>query len=668
MVYLAGIIAGLVLCLGYGWFSLALSGAGLLAFISYFSRGRLFSSFSLSLFLSALYSAGSVAFDFTSMGLWLVSLYLGKLLFLPLPRQGFPYLSIPLAFWTLLNFLTHKTFEFHFLLPALVACLPCVKIPELGGRLQRASTGILWAIFILIGTIPILVPHSEGGGVAFIENGKWAKTDEPFRLEGLDIASSYSYSEFLHLIGGHLASPETLTKKERIAWIITPTTPLSEQELAALEKWVLQGGHLVAVSDHTDLFGHARTMNSVLYRFGLQCTYSATITDKSRDPITYGDGTSYSILTGNTVLGPSIWPLATTLEFMEGAYYARPNFFGPLSPQQNTPFGRWLIMGCKAFGRGMVTLVTDSTVLSNFAVYQPGTSEFIERAQSRPLMATLMGWLPLGGIVSLLIALLAGWRRAIPVCLLGLFAFTEMAGPKLNWSEHDLIWSGERSLVLDNANPRGSFTTAFSISALSGSRPKWKDCPSSSDKGIWVAKTPPPNKNWKWLSPEKNKQAEYIQHDSGFNALLGALGTEPLLGWQSIKNTQRALAGSIWTDDHMGTWWFDRGLSPSRQARFQSFLDWINSKPLQPNPEAFNPNTSEYTDYVFKMEGGGNEIPLKCPKLPMGDTPILIGNGISAQMVKIDGRDALISVSPWMEYWQSPKIWTATEKKGEKEK
>jgi hypothetical protein len=221
---------------------------------------------------------------------------------------------------------------------------------------------------------------------------------------------------------------------------------------------------------------------------------------------------------------------------------------------------------------------------------------------------------------------------------------------------------------LDNSNPSESLTTAFSISALSGRRPRWIDSSASNVDGIWVSKTPPPNKNWRWLTPQRNKNAEIIPHDASFNPLLGALGTEPLLGWQSIQDHQFALAGSIWTDDHMGTWWFDRGLSPARQARFQAFLDWINSKPLPPNPEAYAPKNSETTEFVLRMEGSDKEIPLKCPKLPKADSPILIGNGISAQMGKIQGRDTLISVSPWMEYWQSPKIWTATEKKGEKEK
>jgi hypothetical protein len=325
-------------------------------------------------------------------------------------------------------------------------------------------------------------------------------------------------------------------------------------------------------------------------------------------------------------------------------------------------------MGCKSFGKGYITLVTDSTVFSNFAVFQPGTAGFIEKAQSRPLMATLLKWLPLGFFVTLLIALLAGWKRPLPVCLLGCLSLISLPGPKLHWTENDLIWSGDPSLVLDNSNPSESLTTAFSISALSGRRPRWIDSSASNVDGIWVSKTPPPNKNWRWLTPQRNKNAEIIPHDASFNSLLGALGTEPLLGWQSIQDHQFALAGSIWTDDHMGTWWFDRGLSPARQARFQAFLDWINSKPLPPNPEAYASKNAETSEFVLRMEGSNKEIPLKCPKLPTADSPILIGNGISAQMVKIQGRDTLISVSPWMEYWQSPKIWTATEKKGEKEK
>lgn len=668
MAYLTGTIAGVFLCLGLGWYSLAVALAGLLALAGYFRRDKVLSALSLSLAVSSFFSTSSVAFDATSVVEWLVCLYLGSMLFPNPSRAGIPMFSIPLVLWVLVSQFTGRTFQVQFLLPPLVACLPTPQMPLVIGRLRKSAPAILWLIPILLVAFSVMPSRPKDNGVAYIQNGKWALTDQPFRLKGLDIASSYSYSEFLRLIGGHLCEPSALSNKEQIAWIITPTKPFTEQDLAMLDRWVRQGGHLIAVSDHTDLFGHGRTLNALLSRFGVSCTYSATITDKARDPITYGNGATFSILTGNTISGSSIWPLATTLEYMEGAYYGRPNFFGPLSPESSTPFSRWIIMGCKSFGKGYVTLVTDSTVLSNFAVFQPETAGFIEMAQSRPLMAALMNWLPLGVLISLLLALLARWTRPLPVCLLGFISMISLPGPGLHWTEHYLIWSGDKSLVLDNSNPEESFTTAFSISPLSGSRPRWTDSPSINDRGIWVAKTPPPNQNWKWLTPKRNKNAEVIPHDPRFNSLLGALGAEPLLGWQSIQDAQIAQAGSIWTDDHMGTWWFDRGLSPAREARFQAFLDWISSKTLPPNPEAFVPENSEDTEFVFRMEGSDREITLKCPKLPNVSAPILIGNGISAQMVKIGGLDTLISVSPWMEYWQSPKIWTAAEKKGEKGK
>jgi hypothetical protein len=668
MVYLAGTLAGLALCLGLGCFSLALFGAGLIALMGFFSRDKVLPSLSISLFLSTLYSTSVASSDITGIIVWLWCLYLGKMLYAPDSRGVFQVLWLPMLFWAFVSYSTNRTFQLQLLLPPLIACLPSPRIFQTTSLLRKVSPIILWFVVLVLTAIAIVGAPSRPNGVAYIENGKWAKTDQPFRLEGLDIASSYSYSEFLRLIGGHLTEPVALSEKERIAWIITPTKPFSDRELENLEKWVRQGGHLIAVSDHTDLFGHGRTMNSLLTRFGLGCTYTATITDKSRDPITYGDGGKFSILTGDTATGSSIWPLASTLEYRELAYYARPNFFGPLSPEGNTPFSRWVIMGCKSIGKGAVTLVTDSTVLSNFAVFQPGTADFIERAQSRPLMAALIKWLPWGVFISLLFGFLAGWRNPLPVCLLGFAALMIYQGPELQWTEFDQTWSGNPSLVLDNSNPRESLTTAFSISALSGKRPRWKDSPSKQDHGVWVSKTPPPNQNWKWLSPEKNKNAEVIPHDNRFNSLLDALGTEPVLGWQSIQESNKAFAGSIWTDDHMGTWWFDRGLSPARQSRFQSFLDWINSKPLPPNPEAYISKSTETSEFIFRMDGGGKEVIVNCPKPPSSDSPILIGDGISAQMVKIKGQDTLISVSPWMEYWQSPKIWTATEKRGEKKK
>jgi len=662
MEYLAGSLVSSLLCFGIGWYAIALVVAGVLSLTSLLTQKISLGKVAYSGFVTALFSIASASNDTIAEVVLLGSLYLGKVSFNRSATTALRAIFLPALFCSILFATTGRTFFLQLTLPVLFSSLPGFKFMPASMKLTLPAQLVLW-LLPLLAFIPVVYgPFSQGGSIAYIESGKWANTEKPYTLEGLDIAESYSYSEFLKLIGGRVEKVGKLSSDVSIAWLITPTKPFSEEEESHLQQWVRKGGHLIAVSDHTDLFGHARTLNGLLKNFSSDVTYTATMTKESRDPITYNSGETFSLLTGNTVEGKSIWPIASDLTSVQEAYYGRPNFFGPMTPVGNEAFSRWIVLGSKSVGKGTVTFSTDSTIFSNFAVFQPATEKFIRKAQGIELMSRVLPWLPWILLASIVFTLLFTKPVCLPVCLLGLLSLAVIPSPPLKWGGNDTTWSGDPSLVLTAANTEGSFTTAYSIAALSGSRPHWKSQLKPNDRGIWVSRSRPPNEHWKWLSPERNPEAEIIPHDKAWDGLLKVLGGVPILGWQTVTNSQVAKAGSIWTDDRMGTWWFDRGLSPSRKLRFKSFLNWLVDKPIPSNPTPYTPSVLGGSDWVFRMANGDGDKLIKAPKLPDTNTVYLLGDGISAQMVKIEGKDTLISVSPWMEYWATPSIWTATEK------
>jgi len=657
MAYLAGIIISLIICFFKGWYSIGILTGATLTAIGLVIKRPWLAALALSITITSFYSAAAIGQDIQAVMCWLVCIYIGRAAVQENTPKWLIYATIPVALCCLLFIVTDRNMLFFILLPVLANCLP---IRSRINKPKGYSRICLWLLTIYLLAFSAYYNSTKKGRTAYISNGEWAKTDKEYTLAGLDIATSYSYSEFLKLIRAHVVVPSDLTNEDCIAWLITPTRPFTKNETAKINAWVNSGGHLIAVTDHTDLFGHGRTLNKLLQGFDMRSTFTASISADTRDPITYSNGKKFSILTGNAALGKGIWPEATLLGYMEDSYYGRPNFFGPMTPAGNTPYGRWIIMGKKTIGKGTVTIITDSTIFSNFAVYQPGTEGLINRAQRTGLIIAIFKIIPYIMLLACIIAALNPSPSTIPVCLIGFSTLINNPTPKLNWHQAT-TWAGDATLVLYQKNTRESFTTAYSIAALSGQKPHWRDNISNKVKpGVWISKTPPPTKEWKWISPQKNTRAEEIIRNKEWDELLTQLQTEPVLGWQTTNLQQNIQAGSIWTDDRMGNWWFDRGLSPARQERFQAFLNWLDSKPVAPNP--IPSNSKGVSKYNLKIFGDEKTIAINCPNLEQAGTPVLIGDGISAQLIKIDGKNAIISVASWMEYWRSPRIWMATEK------
>ena len=615
--------------------------------------------------LGGLFAAACQTQSWWLAGMWLALIYVASTSTGECRATHFRWLWAPLLALALFLLIAQHVFELTLVLPVLAASLPSTyKARAL--RQSPLGYGILAAATIALGCVLLLGARTaQTGRVAYIDGGEWASAATPFTLDGLNIRASYSYSELVKLIAGEVIEMDSLTDDFREAWLVTPTTPIGEQETNDLVRWVRNGGRLIAVADHTDLYGHAKVLNDLLAQLGAFVEAGAFFQERRMDQATFAGGGSFGVLTPTAVGGTLAWPTASMLGYAEQTYYGRPNFFGPLTPTPDDIWARRALLAQAAVGKGVVVVVGDSTIFSNFAVYQPGNASLIGHIRSRfPLLPVLPAAYLLIGICVLVVPL--GLRIAAPIAaIIAAMTAVSFSGRELDWSDSQ-VWSGDSELISLGVSPQESLTTAYSIAALSGRKPRWVNQPNPSDSGIWVSSNPPPSERWKHLSPKNPASESFSASEKAYDPLLQVLNTTPVLDWSSGIRPLLAEAGGIWTDAPMGDWWFDQGPSPARRTRFESLLAWLADGPMPKPPSATEPKDPAIKQWRIKIDGRSDTRVVAFAAPPTSDAPVLLGNGVSGKMVQSAEGHILAGFASWQEKWRAPKIWVATPLTAEK--
>ena len=206
------------------------------------------------------------------------------------------------------------------------------------------------------------------GSVAYLERGKWGishSNDESFNIK-----SQYSYNIIKKCINAKsISSLESLNDYSEL-WMITPTQPFNVKEIEAIRAWVQGGGHLVVVTDHTDLFGHALVANELLRPYKIIVGKDCVISD---DP----NGVSYWSmvgwfrgLTGNTIKGVCN-PFLLQFGYRERVDYSGRSFFSDNAVTDEDRFGVYCVGAYRRYGSGQVSVFTDSTLFADFAMSSP---------------------------------------------------------------------------------------------------------------------------------------------------------------------------------------------------------------------------------------------------------------------------------------------------------
>lgn len=238
------------------------------------------------------------------------------------------------------------------------------------------------------GRVVIEECHPEG-------DKQWERTDKPFDTEwyghmsGYNYYCMYDYSTRFYDVKRHTTPLDSSVLDDCDVLILkVPTRVYSAQEIDAIERFVRRGGGLMLIGEHTNVFRSGDALNSVTQEFGFRYRYDCL----------FGIDKVYE-----QRLEMPLVP-HPTIQFMPGLYFATscsiepqassgraairsvglknkladyhpPNFYPQPSDSAEMQYGAFVQLWSMPYYKGRVAAFTDSTIFSNFAVFEPGKKE-----------------------------------------------------------------------------------------------------------------------------------------------------------------------------------------------------------------------------------------------------------------------------------------------------
>lgn len=530
--------------------------------------------------------------------------------------------------------------------------IPIVELNKFRNNTSKALVIPVVLVFI-ISYIYSFNFQKNSNNVAYLHHGVWALASESYDLDNLRNSTSYSYSEFVKLLQADIISSVDNIKSYDELWIVTPTTPFSRKEILDIKKWVAKGGRLILVSDHTDLYGHARCVNQIANEFNVNINYSATFTSDISQKITDAFGNLCNIKTGTNATG-FMFPSISAWMWEEDAYYANENFFGPLSPSKDDSYGNKILMGHLSYGLGQICFLQDSTPFANFSVYQPHVLHVAKIARSISFLSKFYVLLPLFLICIIILYVIKKEKYALILSLFPLLLFSYSSKSNFNFGKNPQIWTGNPSFLDENGCPYANIATAYSLSSLSERKPIWIDDlePESIDDVIWVDSTPPLNNKWRWI--HVSDIHTYVDtFNSKFNDFFKLIKVQNPCSVSNL-NYNYIKANNIVSDNVMNDWWYNGGISVHRTNKFKSWIAWLNKNEIQKVDDEihFSDSLVNTIVHIDKM----SPIEMKLP-YPTAKGDVYLGYGISGYCVIDSGKVSILGLREYSENVYSPKIW-----------
>lgn len=296
------------------------------------------------------------------------------------------------------------------------------------------------------------VGERKGGRVGIDEfHSKWEPTDRPFDTEYYGHLSGYNYACIYDYSARHFAMSrvtnalnDALLSDLDVLIVKVPTEPYAQPEIDAILRFVERGGGLLLVGEHTDVFGTGYNLNAIARRFGFGFRYDClfgieSFFDQYYEPSFVPHPVVQHLRGMDFATSCSIEPrggtgrgviTSTGLKNSMADYHAS-NYYPQAVDHAAMRYGAFVQLWAARHGRGRVLAFTDSTIFSNFSVFEPGKSElwlgmveWLNRqdalGQPRPLLLVLG---------SALLALSLFWLRKEPAA-----ALPAVATAALSWT------------------------------------------------------------------------------------------------------------------------------------------------------------------------------------------------------------------------------------------
>ncbi|MBN1503452.1 MAG: hypothetical protein JW952_00145 [Candidatus Eisenbacteria bacterium] len=235
-------------------------------------------------------------------------------------------------------------------------------------------------------------------------HSNWAWTDRSFGELSFGMGTEYHYGALFRQLQERFdvrRNYDAITafslKEIDVLIIKTPSRPFQDSEKSAIRTFVEKGGGLLLVGDHTDVFGSSTVMNELCRSVGPRFNLDAVLDLEDQQFLVWRRqghlwhkmlagvprvcfATSCSV---NLSLG-GLGVISRGNVYSEAAHYGHHFFYGDLVYSTEDAVGTRCLVAVASRGRGRVAWFSDSTILSNFTLYNPYNAE---------LCLTLLDWL-----------------------------------------------------------------------------------------------------------------------------------------------------------------------------------------------------------------------------------------------------------------------------------
>ncbi|MDP6545026.1 MAG: hypothetical protein QGH60_13635 [Phycisphaerae bacterium] len=229
------------------------------------------------------------------------------------------------------------------------------------------------------------------------------RTDQPFTTKTYGQAAAYNHSclydycsrfytmsrQTKRITEADLAGTDVLVLK-------VPSEAYSPTEIKLVMDFVQRGGGLLLLGEHTSVYGSGPYLNVLAEKFGFRFRYDCafgvdSVFDQLYEPPLLPHpivqhlppmdfATSCTIDSGAT--GQAVIQ-AAGLKNLNANYHVS-NFYPQTADQPQMRYGAFVQLLTTRHGQGRVAAFTDSTIFSNFCVFEPGKTE---------IMLGMMEWL-----------------------------------------------------------------------------------------------------------------------------------------------------------------------------------------------------------------------------------------------------------------------------------
>ena len=279
--------------------------------------------------------------------------------------------------------------------PASTGTAPGLRWSAAPLLLVAAGTGVLALLWYwepvgqpLAGRIMVVERHST-----------WEPTTTPYGTAVYGEAGSYNYAaayaycgQYFHmsrLLETDAIDDGTLARCDVLV-IKTPTSRYAPEEIAAVVRFVERGGAVLLIGDHTNVFNMNTCLNDVTRHFGfsfrndLLFRVGTPYVQKYRPPLVPSPIVQH-VPPMNFAVSCSIdpgWSTGRMVVRNAGLFnlppaYHESNYHPQAEYRPYMQFGSWCQLWSCRYGRGRVLAFADSTLFSNFCVFQPGKAELL---------------------------------------------------------------------------------------------------------------------------------------------------------------------------------------------------------------------------------------------------------------------------------------------------